>query len=121
MWYETRSLLLHERERALDELGRREEAIATAVMRAEHTNHPHAWFDAAWMRLSDGELDAAAALLLRAARESDDDDEHEGSFLGRVERFADGLFGALIEDDREDVAEQLRERLRELAMRAQPN
>jgi hypothetical protein len=115
-WYaQTKTQLLRERERALLELDRRPEAIATMLERADHTRHLHAYYDAAWNLIEDGELEAALQALIRAA-EAGVVCEREGPLAERVELTAEGLFDALAADDQADTVEALRERIRLLGL-----
>jgi tetratricopeptide (TPR) repeat protein len=93
-WFATTTELLRERERALLELDRREEAIATMLERAEHSGHLHAYYDAAWFLIEDGEHQAAVGVLVKAVENgaAGEDDE---PLAARVAACSEGLIGAL--------------------------
>lgn len=93
-WYVTTIELLRERERALLELDRRREAIETMLERAEHSGHLHAYYDAAWFLIEDGDHQAAVAALV-AAVESGVAGEEQGTLAQQVEACSGGLIGAL--------------------------
>jgi tetratricopeptide (TPR) repeat protein len=107
-WFVTTTELLRERERALLELDRRPEAIATMLERAEHSGHLHAYYDAAWFLIEDGEHNAAVAALVQAV-ESGAGGEEEGSLAERVEACSEGLIGALEANGMHADVDRLRE------------
>ena len=115
-WHATKTELLRERERALLDLDRRADAIATMIARADHSRHLHAHYDAAWHLLDDGEVEAALAVLIRAA-EHGVGCEREGSLAERVDECAEGLLAALHGDERSEQAERLRASIHALESR----
>jgi hypothetical protein len=107
-WFVTTTELLRERERALLELDRRPEAIETMLERAEHSGHLHAYYDAAWFLIEDGEHSAAVAALVKAV-ESGAGAEGEGTLAERVEACSEGLIGALEANGMHADVDRLRE------------
>ena len=107
-WFVTTTELLRERERALLELDRRQEAIETMLERAEHSGHLHAYYDAAWFLIEDGEHPAAVATLVKAV-ESGASGVEEGSLVERVEACSEGLIGALEDNGMHADVDRLRE------------
>jgi hypothetical protein len=105
-WHDSETQLLREREDALLELGRRGDAIDTILRRAAHTRHLHAYFDAAWLLVEDGEHERAATVLQQACEATGDDD---------VESCAEGLLAALRDDGRDAAAQRLLAAIRALA------
>lgn len=104
-WHDSETQLLRERETALLDLGRRDEAIATIQRRAAHTRHLHAFFDAAWLLVEDGEHERAAAVLRDAS---------EATGIAGVEACAEGLLDALRESGRDVDVARLLELVREI-------
>jgi hypothetical protein len=96
-WHSTETELLRQREAALIGLERRSEAIETMLRRADHTRHLHAYYDAAWSLVDEGDHAAAIGVLVRAAR-AGVGCEREGPLPERVEACAEGLFEALREE-----------------------
>jgi tetratricopeptide (TPR) repeat protein len=93
-WFATTTELLRERERALLELDRREEAVATMLERAEHSGDLFAYYDAAWFLIEDGEHRAAVAALVTAV-ENGAGGEDDGPLAARVAGCSEGLISAL--------------------------
>jgi tetratricopeptide (TPR) repeat protein len=107
-WFATITELLRERERALLELDLREEAIATMLERAEHSGHLHAYYDAAWFLIEDGEHQAAVAALVTAVENGavGEDDE---PLAARVAACSEGLISALEANGMHADVDRLRE------------
>lgn len=105
-WHSTETELLRQREAALLGLDRCSEAIETMLRRAEHTRHLHAYYDAAWSLVDEGDHDAAVGALVRAA-EAGVGCEREGPLAQRVHACAEGLFEALREEGYERDVEEL--------------
>lgn len=112
-WYSTESELLRQRELALLGLDRRSEAIETMLRRAEHTRHLHAYYDAAWFHIEDGDHAAAVRVLVRAA-EAGVGCEREGSLPARVEECSAGFFDALRSEGQDEDAARLESLIAEL-------
>jgi tetratricopeptide (TPR) repeat protein len=114
VWFATITELLRERERALLELERREEAIATMLERAEHSGHLHAYYDAAWFLIEDGEHQAAVAALVTAVENgaAGEDDE---PLAARVAACSEGLIAALEANGMHPDVDRLRELIAALA------
>ena len=112
-WYYTETELLRQRESALLGLDRRSEAIDTMLRRAEHTRHLHAYYDAAWSYISDGDHAAAVQVLVRAA-EAGVGCEREGPLTERVEECGVGLFEALRSEGQNDDVRRMLELVHEL-------
>jgi len=112
-WYYTETELLRQRESALLGLDRRTEAIDTMLRRAEHTRHLHAYYDAAWSFITDGDHAGAVGVLVRAA-EAGVGCEREGPLTERVEECGAELFDALRGEGQEQDVVRMLDLVREL-------
>jgi hypothetical protein len=107
-WFATTTDLLRERARAQLELDLREEAVATMLERAEHSGDLHAYYDAAWFLIEDGDHQAAVAALVTAVESgvAGGDDE---PLAARVAICSEGLIGALEANGLHSDVHRLRE------------
>jgi tetratricopeptide (TPR) repeat protein len=112
-WYYTETELLRQRESALLGLERRAEAIETMLRRAEHTRHLHAYYDAAWSFIADGDHAAAVGVLVRAA-EAGVGCERNGPLAQRVEECGEGLLATLRGEGQDEDGTRMMELIREL-------
>lgn len=108
-WFATTSDLLRERERALLELDRRQEAVTTMLERAEHSGDLHAYYDAAWFLIEDGEHQAAVAALVSAVENGAGGGGEDEPLAARVAVCSEGLIGALEANGLHSDVRRLRE------------
>jgi tetratricopeptide (TPR) repeat protein len=107
-WFATTTDLLRERERALLELDRRQEAVETMLERAEHSGDLYAYYDAAWFLIEDGEHQAAVAALVTAVENEAKDGDDE-PLAARVAVCSEELISALEANGLHADVDRLRE------------